>query len=488
MAKDKTPKEKNFTIRQVDEVRWEIPQTGRMLVPGMIYASSELMPNVEKDNAAEQVYNVAHLPGILRQSMALPDVHWGYGFPIGGVAAFDLDGGVVSPGGVGYDINCGVRALTTGMLRRYVEPQLKKLVDQLFRDIPCGLGSSTDDLVLDRESLSEVAIKGAGWAIEHGMGNAGDLDKIEESGCIQGADPSILSDRTFERGYRQLGTLGSGNHFLEIQYIEEVFDEVTAKAWGLNQDEVVVMIHSGSRGFGYQICDEFLAKMIKQPVVDTPDKQLACAFLGTYLADQYLAAMAAGANYAFANRQIMTHLARQSFTKVFSPQSKGDATFPLTLLYDVCHNIAKIEEHVVDGKTKKVCVHRKGATRALPAGHPLLSGQFVDHGQPVIIPGDMGRSSYILAGEPGAEETWMTSCHGAGREWSRGEALRQTKDRDVIQELADKGIYTRHQGAKTMREECSEAYKDVNTVVDVVAKAGIARPIVRLRPIGCIKG
>jgi tRNA-splicing ligase RtcB len=476
---------KNYELRQVDEVRWEIPQTGRMLVPGMIYASEELLPNLEEDNAPEQVRNVAHLPGIVGKSMAMPDTHWGYGFPIGGVAAFDLDGGIVSPGGVGYDINCGVRLALTKLNRRTVESVKKKLTDQLFRDVPCGLGSSTDSLVLSREEIDEVAVKGAGWAIERGMGSQKDLSCIEESGCIPGADPSFISNRAFERGKNQLGTLGSGNHFLEVQVVDEIYDEVTAAAWGLHKDEVTVMIHTGSRGFGYQICDEFLEKMVRQSI-DVPDKQLACAFLGTPLADQYLAAMAAAANYAFANRQILLHRVRESFARIFSPQ--GGNVYPLTLLYDVCHNIAKIEEHQIGGETKKVCVHRKGATRALPAGHALLEGQFVDYGQPVIIPGDMGRHSEVLAGEPGAEETIMSCCHGAGRVLSRNKALKATKDRDIEQELLAQGIYSRHQGKKTMREECPDAYKDVSLVVDVVVKAGIARRVAKLRPISVIKG
>ena len=484
MTKDK---ERPYILKQIDEVRWEIPQTGRMLVPGMIYASEGLMPNIEEDDAAGQVFNVAHLPGIIRRSMAMPDAHWGYGFPIGGVAAFDIDGGVVSPGGVGYDINCGVRLATTGVHKRNIIPRIKALIDQLFRDVPCGLGSSTEDLVLNQKEMEEVSIKGAQWAIEQGMGNIKDLQRIEESGSVQGADPSLLSDRVFERGKNQLGTLGAGNHFLEIQYISDIYDEPTAKAWGLKKDDITVMIHTGSRGFGYQICDEFLAKMVKQKAVEVLDKQLACAFLGSHLADQYLAAMAAAANYAFANRQILMHLIQKAFTKIFSPQAKSNS-FPLTLLYDVCHNIAKIETHFVDGVEKKVCVHRKGATRALPAGHPLLSEEFKPYGQPVIIPGDMGRYSYVLAGEPGASETFMSSCHGAGRVMSRGKAIKATADRDIEKELEEKGIYSRHQGKKTMREEVSDAYKDVSEVVDVVSKAGIARLVAKLHPLGVIKG
>lgn len=482
------PKERPYRLKRIDDMRWEIPKIGAMRVPGVIYADSRLLPDIEKDNSAEQVYNVAHLPGIVARSIALPDIHWGYGFPIGGVAAFDLDEGVVSPGGVGYDINCGVRLATTGLSREHVAPRIKELVDSLYSRIPSGLGSR-GKITLNRKGMSEVAQLGAGWAIKQGMGEQSDLEHIEDHGVIEGAESSSFSDRAFERGKDQLGTLGSGNHFIEIGFISEIFDMDVATSWGLSAGQVTLLIHSGSRGFGYQICDEFLARMIKsvnKEKIDLPDKQLACTRLKTPLAKEYLSAMAAAANFAFANRQILMNLARETWE---SSMGLPPRELRLKLLYDVSHNIAKIETHTVGGHSMKLCVHRKGATRALPPLHPALPSLFANTGQPVLIPGDMGRSSFILVGAKGAmEQTFGSACHGAGRVLSRNEALRKTQGRVIEQELQERNVYGRAAGRKTMREEFPEAYKDVSAVVEVVHKAGLATKVAQIKPLGVIKG
>ena len=481
-------REKPYRVRRIDEVRWEIPRVGTMRVPGLIYSDSRLFPDVEKDNSCDQVYNVAHLPGIVSRSIALPDIHWGYGFPIGGVAAFDMDEGVVSPGGVGYDINCGVRLATTKLSKVDVLPRLKDLIDSFYSNIPCGLGSR-GAIVLNRKAMSEVTRSGANWAIKQGMGDESDLDRIEDHGAIEGAESASISDRSFERGKDQLGTLGSGNHFMEIGFISDIFEPDIAESWGLTVGQITLMVHSGSRGFGYQVCDEFLARMVKMVAkdkIDLPDKQLACARLNTPLAREYLSSMAAAANFAFANRQILMNLAQNSWQRSMglAPRELG-----LKLLYDVCHNIAKFETHTVDGRTSRLLVHRKGATRALPPSHPLLPPIFRHTGQPVLIPGDMGRASYVLVGAEGSmEQTFGSACHGAGRVLSRNEALRRTKGRSIERELEKKDIYARSAGRKTMREEFPEAYKDVSAVVEVVQKAGLAKKVAKIKPMGVIKG
>jgi tRNA-splicing ligase RtcB len=446
------------------------------------------MAAIEEDRSPEQVYNVAHLPGIVGRSLAMPDIHWGYGFPIGGVAAFDLDEGVISPGGVGYDINCGVRLAVTGLEREHVSGHVRDLIDALFARVPCGVGSR-GRIRLKRKEMSSVLTTGAEWAVRKGMGDASDIARIEDRGALAGADPALMSDRAFERGKDQLGTLGSGNHFLEIGFVEEVYDPDTARTWGLEVGRVTAMIHSGSRGFGYQVCDEFLARMVKsvhKEGLSLPDRQLACTRLTSSLARDYLAAMAAAANFAFANRQILMHLLRTTWEHAMG-LSPRDLKF--RLLYDACHNIAKIETHTIEGRQRKVCVHRKGATRAFPANHPDLAAEFRATGQPVLIPGDMGRASYVLAGEPGSmEETFGSACHGAGRLLSRTQAIRRTKGRAVERELQDVDVYPRYKGRKTLREEVPEAYKDVSVVVDVVERAGLARKVCRIRPMGVVKG
>jgi tRNA-splicing ligase RtcB len=480
--------EKPYRLEQIDDVRWEIPKTGGMRVPGLIYADSRLLVDLEHDRSTDQVYNVAHLPGIVGRSLAMPDVHWGYGFPIGGVAAFDLEGGVVSPGGVGYDINCGVRLAVTGMDCETLAPRIKDLVNSLFGSVPSGLGSR-GGIRLARKEMAEVLRTGAGWAVRRGMGEESDLESIEDYGLIEGANPDLVSERAYERGKDQLGTLGSGNHFLEIGYVEEIFDEPTARGWGLWEGQVTAMIHTGSRGLGHQVCDDFLARMVKsvrKEGIQLPDAQLACTRLTSSLAKDYLAAMAAAANFAFANRQILMHLVRTAWEKTLG-MSPRELQF--RLLYDVCHNIAKIEEHAVEGEKKKVCVHRKGATRSFPAQHPMLPARYRETGQPVLIPGDMGRASYVLAGEPGStQETFGSSCHGAGRVLSRSQALKRTQGRSIERELQDHNVFPRWVGRKTLREEVPEAYKDVSLVVDVVHRAGLARKVARIRPIGVVKG
>jgi tRNA-splicing ligase RtcB (3'-phosphate/5'-hydroxy nucleic acid ligase) len=478
-----------FRLVQIDDVRWEIPRTGRMLVPGLIFSDANLLPDIEKDQSPDQVYNVAHLPGIVGKSLAMPDMHWGYGFPIGGVAAFDADEGIVSPGGVGYDINCGVRLATTALHKEDVAPRIKELINVLFASVPSGVGSH-GGIKLSRSEMNAVLKTGAAWAVKQGMAEESDLERIEDYGALAGADPAVISDRAYERGKNQLGTLGSGNHFLEIGFIEEIFDEPTATHWGLFAGQITMMIHCGSRGLGHQICDDFLARMVKnmhKEGLDLPDKQLACTKLKSGLAKEYMGAMNAAANFAFANRQVIMHLARTTWEEAFglSPRDLG-----FRLLYDVCHNIAKFETHTVAGKARQLCVHRKGATRAFPKGHPALPPAYRATGQPVLIPGDMGRASFILAGASGAmEETFGSACHGAGRVLSRAEALRQTKGRAIERELQDRqDVFPRAAGRKTLREEFPDAYKDVNLVVDVVQRAGLARKVAKIRPLGVAKG
>ncbi|MBC8418448.1 MAG: RtcB family protein [Desulfobacterales bacterium] len=480
----------SIKLEKVDEHRWLIPQTGAMRVPGLIFANSELMKSIREDQSLTQVANVATLPGIVGHSLAMPDIHWGYGFPIGGVAAFDLNEGIVSPGGVGYDINCGCRLMTTLLRADEIRPFIKEMTSALFRDIPSGVGS-TGPIHLSKSKESEVAVKGAAWAVKMGFGVAGDLDRTEDRGTMEGADPSVLSERAIKRGRDQLGTLGSGNHFLEIQVVDQIYDTEKAASYNLFEGQVTIFIHSGSRGFGHQICDDFLKEMTKGPPggqksFPLPDRQLACAFLKSDVARRYLAAMACAANYAWANRQILMHCTMESLLKTLSisPKELG-----LNLLYDVCHNIAKKEEHLVHGKPVMLCVHRKGATRALPPRHPLLPEIYRTAGQPVLIPGDMGTHSYVLAGAEGAmRQSFGSSCHGAGRLLSRTQAVKRAKGRAIHRELEDRGVFVQSRGKRTLQEEMPEAYKDISQVVDVVHGANLAQKVARLRPLGVIKG
>jgi tRNA-splicing ligase RtcB len=420
--------------------------------------------------------------------MAMPDVHTGYGFSIGGVAAFDLKDGIVSPGGVGYDINCGVRLLRSNLRKDDVAAKIKDLVSVLYNEIPSGVGSK-GKVRLGPDDQKRILKKGAQWAVEQGFGESGDLEKIESGGCIEGADPSLISNKAYERGRSQQGTLGSGNHFLEVQYVDEIYDEKAANSLGLFRDQITVMIHTGSRGFGHQVCTDFLEVMERAAnkyKIELPDKELACAPFESPEAQDYLAAMRAAANYAWANRQCIMHWSRETFMKVFglSPRELG-----MSLIYDVAHNIAKVETHEVNGRKTKLIVHRKGATRAFPPGHPELPEIYRPIGQPVLIPGDMGRASFVLLGtEKAMEETFGSTCHGAGRIMSRHQAIKRAKGRKIWREMEDKGIIVRSAGRETLAEEMSEAYKDVSNVVDVVHRAGISTKVARLRPIGVIKG
>jgi tRNA-splicing ligase RtcB len=447
------------------------------------------MTHLQEEQSLQQVANVACLPGIVGNSLAMPDIHWGYGFPIGGVAAFDMDSGVVSPGGVGYDINCGVRLMQTALTRPEIEGKLRDLVEALFVNIPSGVGSKRTDMKLSTKDEKNVFIKGARWAVEKGFGYAEDLAHIEEHGAIPDADPDIISDHALERGRPQLGTLGSGNHFVEIDYVEEVYDNAIAEALGLGKDTITISIHSGSRGLGYQICDDFIKVMLKASQkygIALPDKQLCCAPIRSAEGRSYLAAMACAANYAFANRQMMSHWVRESFEKVLRASPKA---LQMKLVYDVCHNIAKIETHLVGGKQKQLCIHRKGATRAFPAYHPQVPDDYKQIVQPVLIPGDMGRYSYVLVvTERAMEETFGSSCHGAGRVMSRHQAIKAAKGRSITREMENRGIYVRASGRETLVEEMPDAYKDVSQVVEIVQNAGIGKKVVKLRPLGVMKG
>ena len=477
-------------LQRIDESRWRIPREGKMRVEGIVYASDAMMAELRDDPSLQQVANVAHLPGILRASLAMPDIHWGYGFPIGGVAATDAEEGVISPGGVGYDINCGVRLLRTGIMRDDLDQDaLREVVKQLYRSIPTGVGEGRRDLRLSGDDLSGVLRDGAAWAVDRGMGFKRDLAVLEENGSLPQAEAQQVSPRARERGSAQLGTLGSGNHFAEVQKVAEVYDEKAARAYGLRRGQVTVMIHSGSRGLGHQVCTDHLKGMLAAAArhgIELPDRQLACAPLSSPEGKRYLGAMAAAANFAFANRQVMTHFVRESLAKATGTPVER---LEVEVVYDVCHNIAKMETFEVDGRRQRACVHRKGATRAYPPGHADVPHAYREVGQPVLIPGDMGRYSYVLAGTQKAyEQTFGSSCHGAGRRLSRGEAKRQARGRRIVDELAEKGIVVMAAGMATVAEEMPEAYKDVADVVEVVVTAGIARKVARLEPIGVIKG
>jgi tRNA-splicing ligase RtcB len=476
-------------LRRIAEYVWEIPRRGGMHVPGRIYASETLIRDLRDDPALEQVANVAHLPGIVGHALAMPDIHWGYGFPIGGVAAVDAEDGAVSPGGIGFDVNCGVRLLRTRLEAAEVLPHAGRLADALFRAIPAGVGSKGAIPTLTRTEERQILERGAAWAVGRGYGRSTDLESIEERGCLAGADPEAVSDTALERGRPQVGTLGSGNHFLEVQRVDEVYDEQAARTLGLAAGQVTVMIHSGSRGLGYQVCDDALrvmGRVMARYGIRVPDRQLACAPLHSAEGRAYLGAMAAAANFAWANRQVMTGLAEEAFAAALglSPAALGFA-----LVYDVCHNVAKIEEHVVEGRPRRLCVHRKGATRAFGPGHPALPPALRALGQPVIIPGDMGRYSFLLLGTAGAmAETFGTTCHGAGRTMSRAQAKKAGRGLDLVAALAERGVVIRAQSLRGVAEEMPWAYKDARDVVDAVAGAGISRTVARLRPLVVVKG
>lgn len=478
-------------LEKIDEYRWRIPKSYRqgMRVDGIVYADEKLLKDIRHDKALEQVANVAFLPGIVKASYGMPDIHWGYGFSIGGVAATDIEkGGVISPGGVGFDINCGVRLLRTKLREDEVRPKLKTLVAGLFNTVPAGVGSE-GAIKASAKDEKEILVKGSAWAVKKGFGTEDDLDMTEERGAIEGADPDAVSERAYERGKLQSGTLGSGNHFLEVQVIDQLYDQELADEFRLALGQVCVMIHSGSRGLGYQVCDDSIKTMLHcltKYNIKVPDRQLASAPVESPEGKQYLGSMRAAANYAWNNRQCLMHLTRVAFEKTFGESWEKLGMF---LIYDVAHNIAKIERHIVAGKERLLCVHRKGATRAFGPGHPALPEKYKRTGQPVIIPGDMGRNSYLLVGTDKAmTETFGTTCHGAGRLKSRHEATRSVDYRDLLKEFDAKGIVVMATGRGTIVEEAPSAYKDVNDVVRVVHEAGIAKRVARMRPIGVIKG
>jgi tRNA-splicing ligase RtcB len=478
-------------LEQVDPCCWRIPKSSRpgMRVDGLIFASEALIGKIRDDQAPEQVANVATLPGIQLASLAMPDIHWGYGFCIGGVCATDPDeGGVISPGGVGYDINCGVRLIRSNLFYREVERHLRKLVEELFRNVPTGVGRS-GRYKFDKGELRRLMGEGSRFLLGRDLGDPADVMHTEANGRIPDAESDRVSDHALTRGAEQCGTLGSGNHFLEVQVVDHVFDPEVAKVFGLEKDMVCVMIHSGSRGLGYQVCDDALAMLRGVPErhgISLPDRQLACAPVDSKEGQHYIGAMRAAANFGFCNRQLLMQQTREVFASVFGRpwQELG-----MSMLYDVAHNIAKLEEHVVGGRNKKVWVHRKGATRAFPAGHPELPEKYRAVGQPVIIPGDMGRASWILVGQPGSmARTFGTTCHGAGRAMSRTAAVKAAGGRRIDKELEARGVIARAQSRRGLAEEQPSAYKNVDEVVEVVHQANLSAKVARMRPIGVIKG
>ncbi|MDP8011499.1 MAG: RtcB family protein [Thermoplasmata archaeon] len=481
----------NGPLERVDNFRWRIPKTYKkgMRVDGIIFASEHMINEIRKDNAPEQVANVAFLPGIIRASYAMPDIHWGYGFPIGGVAAFDYDEGIISPGGVGYDINCGVKMLRTNLSIKDVQPKIKELIDAIFKEVPSGVGSE-GKIKLNKNELNNVLAEGAKWAVSNGFGWEEDLERIEENGRIQNADPSKVSEKAKSRGAPQLGSLGAGNHFLEVQVVDKIFLPEIAKKFGIMEEgQITVMIHTGSRGLGHQVATDYIEVMedaARKYNIELPDKQLASAPIHSKEAQDYISAMAAAANFGFVNRQMINHWARTAFEKIFKASAED---LDMHVIYSLAHNIAKIEEYEIDGRRKKVIVHRKGATRAFPAGHPALPKIYMDIGQPVLIPGDMGRASYLLVGTDQAiNETFGSTCHGAGRVLSRNEALRRYRGEQVKKDLLQKGIYVKSASSDVAAEEAPGAYKNVDDVVEAVQGANISRIIVKMRPLGVMKG
>ncbi len=478
-------------LEKVNDWCWRIPKTYKsgMRVDGLIFASEEMIEQIRADQAPEQVANVATLPGIQSASLAMPDIHWGYGFCIGGVAAMAPDeGGVISPGGVGYDINCGVRLVRTNLSWSEVEPRLSALVEELFRSVPAGVGR-TGKYRFGRQELRALMAEGCRYLLKKGLATEADLECSEAGGSLADADPDAVSERALERGEEQCGTLGSGNHFLELQVVEEIFDEEAARVLGLEPEGFCVMIHSGSRGLGHQVCDDALKQLRRAPDkygIALPDKQLLCAPIHSPEGQRYLAAMRAAANFAWCNRQLLMWQTREVFERFFG---RSWQDLQMNLIYDVAHNIAKLEEHQVNGQRKKVWVHRKGATRAFPPGHPEVPARYRSIGQPVLIPGDMGRASWVLVGQPGSmEKTFGTTCHGAGRVLSRHQAIKKAQGRRIDRELAERGIVARARSWRGLAEEQPDAYKDVDLVVEVVHEAGISKKVAKLRPVGVIKG
>ena len=478
-------------LHRLDAFRYEIPQTYKpgMRTSGLIFIDEPMVAQLRQDRAAEQVANVATMPGILGRALAMPDIHWGYGFPIGGVAAFDYDAGVISPGGIGFDINCGVRLLRTDLTESDVRPKIKDLVDACFVNVPSGVGEGGVTKIT-RGELERVATEGVGWAVEKGYGWPEDIEHIEARGCLPDARFEKVSERAISRGKNQVGSLGAGNHFLEIQKVDRIYDERAAKALGLGPEgQVCVMIHTGSRGFGHQIATDYIDTClgaVKREGISLPDPQLACAPISSKEGEDYWAAMCAGANFAWNNRQLITHGTRDAFTRIFGRPAES---LGIRIVYDVCHNIGKVEEHVVDGARRKAVVHRKGATRAFPPGHAETPAAYRDVGQPVLIPGDMGTCSFVLVGLPTAmDRSFGSSCHGAGRLMSRKAATRLFRANDVVRSLGERGIYIHAASKEGIVEEAPGAYKNVEDVVRVAEGAGLTRIVARVVPMGVVKG
>jgi tRNA-splicing ligase RtcB len=476
-----------MNFERLGQYKYRIPREGKMEVDAAFYASEKILADLEAENYASlrQLQNVATLPGIIEPALTMPDIHWGYGFPIGGVAAFDPErGGVVSPGGVGFDVNCGVRLLTSEIDRGELERHKSRLADVLYEQIPSGVGRGRKDFRLSRKGLAEVLVEGPAPLVERGYGEPEDLDHIESGGKLAGADPEAVSERAYERGLPQLGTLGSGNHFLEVQYVDEIYDEEAAGAFGLSPGRVTVLIHSGSRGLGHQVCQDYVERFLEAATrygIELVDRQLAAAPIESPEGEEYLKAMASAANFAFANRQLITHFTRQAFVSVGFDSEEHR----LGVLYDLAHNNAKFEEH----EGRRVLVHRKGATRAFGPGEEELPEDYRPVGQPVLVPGDMGRYSFVLAGTEGAmRETFGSSAHGAGRKMGRKKAKKAARGRNLVREMEDRGILVRAAGRATVDEEMSEAYKDAADVIEATHGAGIGRKVARLRPLIVVKG
>jgi tRNA-splicing ligase RtcB len=487
---NRRPSEK-VPLEKIGDYIWHIPKYKEgMRVPGVVFADKNLLEKMQTDRTLEQCVNVAHLPGIYKYSITLPDGHEGYGFPIGGVAATDYNEGVISPGGVGYDINCGVRLLTTNFSEQDIRPKLPQLANAMFNNVPCGLGSRRKDLKITAYDLDRLVTEGVQWVIDRGLGWAEDAEHCEERGCMKNADPDKVSATAKSRGLTQIGTLGSGNHFLEIQKVDRIYNVKTARVFGIEEEgQVTIMIHCGSRGFGHQICSDYLRVMervVQKYKIALPDRELACAPGSSTEAEDYYKAMACAVNYAFANRQVIMHWVRQSFQQIYREDPEK---FGLKLVYDVAHNIAKIENHRVNGEEKKVWVHRKGATRAFPRGHAEIPLDYRSEGQPVLIPGSMGTSSWLLVGtEKAMEISFGSTAHGAGRMMSRAAAKRRYWGGDIKAALEKRGIYVKSASAVVLAEEADPAYKNVDIVAEVSDRVGIATKVARIVPLAVIKG
>ena len=486
----------NGPLNKIDDFRYEIPSTYKgennnlkMQTSAIIYADESMISSIRMDNAAEQTANMTTLPGIVGKAMAMPDIHWGYGFPIGGVAATDVEKGVISPGGVGFDINCGVRLVRTNLtIDDLDERKIHDIIDEMFKNVPSGLGSKAK-VRLNKKQLEDVLYLGAKWAVENGYGWEEDVEFLEENGCLKDADIAQVSEKAKQRGAPQLGSLGAGNHFLEIQKVAKIFDSKAAKAFGIKDEgQITVMIHTGSRGFGHQVCTDHLRVLeqaVKKYDIWLPDRQLACAPITSPEGESYIKAMACAANFAWCNRQMIVHWIRESFERILKTSAED---LDMKIVYDVSHNIAKLEEHKVDGKRRKMYVHRKGATRSFGPGRNEIPLKYRDIGQPVLIPGDMGTESYLLRGTKESEETFGSACHGAGRVMSRHQAIKKWRGEQIVMDLKERGIYIHPASLKVAAEEAPDAYKDIKNVVNVAHKAGISKKVVKCNPLGVVKG